>query len=218
MSEAAKFEPAEKAALSTHPAGSELDALLLPLLPTSLRSDRQDWLLREIAPHFVRSFSMIGDVCVFGCLPQLLPIPLAFAVKALAMPKMTYAFDLFDARDVSDWTGRTLSGAEVYADILRWSAAIPIRPVQGDPAETATMLFDRISFIWFDLPSPKSIEAVLKGVWSLLGTNTSIGIGQSHAAAEDLEGWAESMVAANKLVRLTRARPGVIGFYRPGAG
>lgn len=196
----------------------ELDDLLLPLLPLSLRSEREDWLLRSVAPHFVRSFSVIGEVCVFGCLPQVLATPLAFLVRALRMPRSVYAFDTFDSEARTDWTGLPVSGEAVYDDLVRWSAAIPVRPVRGAPAETSKILFERIAFAWFDLNSAELVESVLDTIWPLLATRTSIGIGCSHAAAADLEAWAASKVAAGTLRQLTRAQPGVVGFYAPAAG
>jgi hypothetical protein len=174
----------------------DYEDLLLSLLPSAFCSSREDWLLKIIAPHVVRSLEVVGDVCLVGSNPQRLALPLAFTVAALGIPKTVYAFDYFD---------QALSAESDDPDELdRWSAVLPVRSIKGDAVQTCKLLIDRISLVLFDVGSPQTIEAVLNTWWTLMSTNTAIGInGLGYPSRRELKAFADCLVGQGRATVLS---------------
>jgi hypothetical protein len=194
----------------------DFEDVVLPLLPAAFRSAKEDWLLRIVAPEFVRCFDLAGDICVFGCFPQILPVPLAFAIGALGLPKTVYAFDVFDADQSAEWGGAHANGIEVFDDLSKWAAVLPVRAIRGDVTNTCKLLIEKISLLWFDLASAGAIESVLDTIQPLLGANTIIGIhGDGDPERPDVKPWIEDATASEKLISLIQIPESFVGFLRP---
>ena len=127
---------------------------LLPLSVFSLRTEAQ---LNAIAPWFMKSLEVPGDVCEIGCFRGTMAIKFAFALKALGIDKTVYAFDTFEGFTGDDPAGGRVGPGyykveeDAFLELTRWSRAIPVRPVKGDATETCKMLKGLQSFVWLDL-------------------------------------------------------------------
>jgi hypothetical protein len=198
---------------------------LLPLSVFSLRTEAQ---LNVIAPWFMKSLEVPGDVCEIGCFRGTMAIKFAFALKALGIDKTVYAFDTFEGFTGDDPAGGRVGPGyykveeDAFLELTRWSRAIPVRPVKGDATETCKILKGPLSFVWLDLDHGSLMRPVFETIWPLLSSKTIIGVddvgridGAGRPVTPGVEPWVDEMIAVRRLIELKRYPEFLIRFYRP---
>jgi hypothetical protein len=200
---------------------------LFDLVPRSVFSLRTEAELNLIAPWFMRTLQVPGDVCEFGCFRGTMAIKFAFALKALAIEKTVYAFDTFegftsnDPADGQVGVGFYKVDEDTFEELRRWSKAIPVHPIKGDAAETCKILNGPLSFVWLDLDHGSLMRPVFETIWPLLSSRTIIGIddigrldGARNQVTPGVEIWVNELVGARRLIELKRYPSYFIRFYR----
>jgi hypothetical protein len=192
----------------------DYENLLLPLLPATFRSANAERPLQAISSYFFSSFETAGDICEFGCFPHTMSRTFAFVIAALGVRKNVYAFDTFGGGDVdSDGHG---SSVDLFDELTKWAAVLPVRAIRGDATETCKLLIDKVSLAWFNLDAADAIDSVLQTIWPLLGTPSIIGIDHiGDPATPELEAWTDKMVADGRLALMAKFRVQRISFFRP---
>jgi hypothetical protein len=200
------------------------ESRLLELLPRDVAKLRNEAAFHRIAPWFLRSLSVPGDICEFGCFRGYVSIKLAFALKALGIEKTVYAFDTFEGFQVADPAGGSL-GIGAYSDndnafdeLSRWGAVLPLRPVKGDARRTCKMLRSPLSFVWLDIDFDVLMAPVLETITPLIGPETIIGIDDvGRPETPSVQGWVDRMIAEGRLVELERYPEEFIWIFRRGS-
>src|SRR5476649_74182 len=127
---------------------------LFDLIPRSVFTLRTEAALNLIAPWFMQSLDVPGDVCEIGCFRGTMSVKFAFALKTLGIDKTVYAFDTFEGFTTDDPAGGQVGVGyyrdteDAFGELTRWSKVIPVRPVKGDATRTCTILKDPLSFVW----------------------------------------------------------------------
>jgi hypothetical protein len=199
------------------------EARLLELLPASIGQLRTEAAMSLVAPWFLRSLPVPGDICEFGCFRGTMSIKFAFAIRALGLNKMVYAFDTFDGFQIDDPGGGVLRvGAyddtqNAFEELSRWGAVLPLRPVKGDAIKTCKMLRKPLSFVWLDMDFDVLMAPVLETVMPLLGPDTIIGIDDvGRPETPTVEAWVDRITADGILVELERFPDNCIRVFRRG--
>jgi hypothetical protein len=200
---------------------------LFDLLPRSVFSLRTEAELNLIAPWFMRSLEVPGDVCEIGCFRGTMAIKFAFTLKALGIDKTVYAFDTFEGFLADDPAGGQVTAGlykveeDVFDELTRWSRVIPIRPIKGDATETCKTLKGPLSFVWLDLDHGSLMRPVFDTIWPLLSDKTIIGVddvgrldGARRQVTPGVESWVNELIATRRLTELKRYPSHFIRFYR----
>ena len=200
---------------------------LFGLMPRTVFTLRTEAMFSLIAPWFMRSLEVPGDVCEIGCFRGTMSVKFAFALKALGIDKTVYAFDTFEGFTTDDPAGGQVGagyysdGDDAFEELTRWSTAIPLRPIKGDATRTCTLLNDPLSFVWFDLDHGSLMRPVFETLWPLLSDRTIVGIDDvgriddlGQKVTPGVEPWVDELVAAKRLVELKRYPDHFIRFYR----
>lgn len=200
---------------------------LFDVLPASVYALRTEAALHLVAPWFFRSLEVPGDVCEFGCFRGTMSIKFAYALRALRLDKMVYAFDTFEGFQIDDPSGGQLTAGtyadndNAYEELTRWSSVIPVRAVKGDATETCQTLRRPLSFVWLDLDFAALMGPVLDTIWPLLGPDTVIGIddigrldGAGRPVTPSVEPWVDDLVCRGRLIEVERHAGAFLGFYR----
>jgi hypothetical protein len=196
----------------------------LGLLPNSVSSLRTEADIRVVIPWFMRSLSVPGDLCEFGCFRGTMSIKFAFALKALGRTEKTvYAFDTFEGFQMDDPSGGALTAGsygdhgDAFAEMLKWGKVLPIKPIKGDARETCRLLTSPLSFVWLDIDFDVLMAPVLAQIWPLIGQDTIIGIDDvGRPETPSVLPWVERIVAEGRLVELERTPGAFIRFFRAG--
>ena len=194
----------------------------LALMPNPVDSLRTEADIRVIIPWFVRSLSVPGDLCEFGCFRGTMSIKFAFALQALGQAgKTVYAFDTFEGFQMDDPSGGALTkGAygdhdDAFVEMSKWGKVLPIKPIKGDARETCGLLTSALSFVWLDIDFAVLMDPVLSRIWSLIGRDTIIGIDDvGRPETPSVLPWVERLVAEGRLVELERTPGAFIRFFR----
>jgi hypothetical protein len=194
----------------------------LGLLPNSVGSLRTEADIRVVIPWFMRSLSIPGDLCEFGCFRGTMSIKFAFALKALGQTeKMVYAFDTFEGFQMDDPSGGALTAGaygdhdDAFVEMSKWSKVLPIKPIKGDARETCRLLTAPLSFVWLDIDFDVLMDPVLSRIWPLIGRDTIIGIDDvGRPETPSVLPWVEKIVAEGRLVELERTPGAFIRFFR----
>jgi hypothetical protein len=206
---------------------ADADNPLFDLVPRSVFSLRTEAALNLIAPWFMRSLEVPGDVCEIGCFRGTMAIKFAFALKSLGIDKTVYAFDTFEGFTSDDPAGGQVGVGyyktedDAYAELTRWSKAIPVRPIKGDATETCKILKGPLSFLWLDLDHGSLMSPVFESLWPLLSSRTIIGVddigrldGARKQVTPGVEIWVNQLIATRRLIELERYTSHFIRFYR----
>jgi hypothetical protein len=200
------------------------EASLLDLLPASIAQLRTEAELRIVAPWFLRSLPVPGDVCEFGCFRGTMAIKFAFAIRALGLDKTVYAFDTFEGFQIDDPGGGALrvgaydNNQNAFEELSRWGAVLALRPVKGDARKTCKMLRKPLSFVWLDMDFALLMAPVLETILPLLGPGTIIGIDDvGRPETPTVEAWVDRITDDGTLVELERFPDHCVRiFRRPG--
>jgi hypothetical protein len=200
---------------------------LFALLPSSVYALRTEANLGVIAPWFMRSLDVPGDVCEFGCFLGTMSLKFAFALRALGIDKTVYAFDTFEGFQTDDPAGGEVNIGyfkpehDSFGELARWSKVVPIRPIKGDATQTCRQLKGPLSFVWLDLDHGSLMRPVFDTIWPLLSDRTIVGVddvaridGAGRQVTPGVEPWLDELVAAGRLVELERHPGAFIRFYK----
>lgn len=200
---------------------------LFALLPRSVFGLRTEAPLHLVAPWFMRSLEVPGDVCEIGCFRGTMSVKFAFALKMLGVDKMVYAFDTFEGFKTDDPAGGQVGVGyyrvqdDEFEELTRWSKVIPLCPVKGDATKTCSILKRPLSFVWLDLDHGALMRPVFETIWPLLSDQTIVGVDDvnriddaGRPVTPGVEPWVDEMVAAKRLVELKRYPGDFIRFYR----
>jgi hypothetical protein len=200
---------------------------LFDLMPRTVFALRTEAEFNLIAPWFMRSLEVAGDICEIGCFRGTMSVKFAFALKAFGIAKTVYAFDTFEGFTTDDPAGGQVGagyyrdGEDWFAELTRWSKVLPLRPIKGDATQTCALLKDPLSFIWLDLDHGSLLRPVFETLWPLLSDRTIVGIddvgridGEGRQVTPGVEPWVDELVAARRLIELERHPDHFIRFYR----
>jgi hypothetical protein len=209
---------------------TETDAAnpLFQLIPRSVFTLRTEASVNLIAPWFMRSLEVPGDVCEIGCFRGTMSVKFAFALKALGIDKTVYAFDTFEGFTTDDPDGGQVGvgfyrhGEEDgFEELTRWSKAVPVRPIKGDATQTCKVLKDPLAFVWMDLDHGSLMRPVFETIWPLLSDRTILGVddvrridGAGRPVTPGVEPWLDELVAARRVTELARYPGDFIRFYK----
>jgi hypothetical protein len=193
-------------------------------LPRSVAALRTEAHLAVIEPWFVKSLSIPGDICEFGCFRGTMSIKFACALRSHGVSdKMVYAFDTFEGFQMDDPSGGPLKvGAyadtlDAFEELTRWSRVVPIRPVKGDAREACKLLNRQLSFVWLDIDFDVLMAPVLDTIWPLIEPDTIIGIDDvGRPETPSVLPWVGRLEAQGRLVRLEDHPSSFIRFFRAG--
>lgn len=200
----------------------EIDPLFLQQLPHSISSLRTEAYLPAIAPWFLRSLTVPGDVCEFGCFKGTMSIKFAYALAAMGQKdKRVFAFDTFEGFKMDDPSGGALTvgsysdNDDAFTELSKWSKVLPLQPMKGDAREMCKLLSRPLSFVWLDLDFAVLMEPVLDVIWPLIQKDTIIGIDDvGRPETPSVLPWVEKIKSEGRLIEQADFDGHFIRFFR----